>query len=54
MSTGFSISGEVEEFYFEDDGGRPEEYKYTPAGEGRIRIYYMESGVKTYYSRDGG
>ena len=54
ISTGFSISGEVEEFYFEDDGGRGYGYEDTPAGEGRIRIYYMESGVKTYYSRDGG
>jgi hypothetical protein len=47
-STGFSISGQVEEYFFSD---------MTEAGwstEGTLRIYYMKSGVKTVYSNNGG
>ena len=47
-STGFSISGQVEEYFLSD---------MTEAGwstEGKLRIYYMESGVKTIYSNDAG
>ena len=41
-STGFSISGEEEEFYFEDDGS------------GKLTIYYFLAGVKTFYSTEAG
>ena len=47
-STGFSIDGQVEEYFFSD---------LTEAGwstEGKLRIYYMESDVKTIYSNDAG
>ena len=47
-STGFSISGQVEEFFFSDltEGGWD--------AKGTLRIYYMNAGVKTIYSNDGG
>ena len=41
-STGFSISGEQEEFFFEDDGS------------GKLTIYYLLAGVKTFYSQTAG
>lgn len=41
-STGFSISGEEEEFYFEDDGS------------GKLTIFYLVAGVKTFYSTEVG
>jgi len=47
-STGFNISGQVEEYFFSD---------MTESGwttEGKLKIYYMESGVKTIYSNDAG
>jgi len=47
-STGFSISGQVEEYFFSElsEGGWDT--------KGTLRIYYMKSGVKTIYSNDGG
>ena len=47
-STGFSISGQVEEYFFSD---------MTESGwstEGNLRIYYFVSGVKTVYSNEAG
>ena len=41
-STGFSISGEEEEFFFDDNG------------RGVLRIYYLVDGVKTFYSLEVG
>jgi hypothetical protein len=47
-STGFSISGQVEEYFFSDltEGGWDT--------KGTLRIYFMNAGVKTIYSNDGG
>jgi hypothetical protein len=47
-STGFNISGQVEEYFFSD---------LTESGwdaKGTLRIYFMKSGVKTIYSNDAG
>ena len=47
-STGFNISGQVEEYFFSD---------LTESGYdagGALRIYYMSGGVKTIYSNEGG
>ena len=47
-STGFSISGQVEEYFFSD---------MTESGwttEGKLKIYYFVSGVKTVYSNEAG
>ena len=41
-STGFNISGEQEEFFFEDDGS------------GNLTIFYLVAGVKTLYSEAAG
>jgi hypothetical protein len=41
-STGFSISGETNEMFFDDDG------------DGNLRIYYLVVGVRTYYSATAG
>ena len=41
-STGFSISGEEEEFFLEDDGS------------GKLTIYYLLAGAKTFYSTEAG
>ena len=41
-STGFSISGEVEEYYFDD------------RSQGNLRIYYFSAGAKTIYSDEAG
>ena len=47
-STGFSIDGQVEEYIFSDltEGGWDT--------KGTLRIYFMNAGVKTIYSNDGG
>ena len=47
-STGFSISGQVEEYFFSElsEGGWDT--------KGTLRIYFMNAGVKTIYSNDGG
>ena len=47
-STGFSIAGRVEEYFFSDltEGGWD--------AKGTLRIYFMNAGVKTIYSNDGG
>ena len=47
-STGFNISGQVEEYFFSD---------LTESGwdaKGTLRIYYMNAGIKTIYSNDAG
>ena len=47
-STGFNISGEVEEYFFSD---------MTESGwstEGNLRIYYFVAGTKTIYSNEAG
>jgi hypothetical protein len=36
-STGFYVSGNINEMFFDDDG------------DGNLRIYYLVSGTKTYY-----
>jgi len=41
-STGFYISGNTNEMLFDEDGA------------GSLRIYYLVSGVRTYYSLDAG
>ena len=41
-STGFYISGNTNEMLFDEDGA------------GTLRIYYLVSGVRTYYSLDAG
>ena len=41
-STGFNISGEVEEYYFDD------------RSQGNLRIYYFVAGAKTIYSDEAG
>jgi len=41
-STGFNISGEVEEYYFDD------------RSQGNLRIYYFAAGAKTIYSDEAG
>jgi hypothetical protein len=41
-STGFYISGETNEMFFDDDG------------DGNLRIYYLVAGVRTYYSTAAG
>ena len=47
-STGFNISGQVEEYFFSElsEGGWDT--------KGTLRIYFMNAGVKTIYSNDGG
>jgi hypothetical protein len=47
-STGFNISGQVEEYFFSDltEGGWD--------AKGTLRIYFMKAGVKTIYSNDAG
>ena len=47
-STGFSISGEVEEYFFSD----MKEFGWNAPGY--LRIYYFVSGVKTIYSNEAG
>ena len=41
-STGFFVSGNTNEMFFDDDGA------------GNLRIYYLVSGVRTYYSSSAG
>ena len=41
-STGFKIDGNDNEMFFDDDGA------------GKLRIYYLVSGTRTYYSTDAG
>ena len=41
-STGFKVSGNDNEMFFDDDGA------------GILRIYYLVSGTRTYYSTDAG
>ena len=41
-STGFYISGNTNEMFFDDDGA------------GALRIYYLVSGVRTYYNETAG
>tara|TARA_R110000803_G_scaffold35287_1_gene76429 strand:- start:1092 stop:2660 length:1569 start_codon:yes stop_codon:yes gene_type:complete len=41
-STGFYIQGNTNEMFFDDDGA------------GNLRIYYLTSGARTYYSNEAG
>ena len=41
-STGFKVDGNDNEMFFDDDGA------------GKLRIYYLVSGTRTYYSADAG
>jgi hypothetical protein len=41
-STGFYISGNANEMFFDDDGA------------GNLRIYYLDIGVRTYYNVEAG
>jgi len=41
-STGFSISGENEEYFFDDDG------------KGNLRIFYFSGGAKLFYNSEAG
>ena len=41
-STGFKVDGNDNEMFFDDDGA------------GKLRIYYLVSGTRTYYSTDAG
>ena len=47
-STGFSISGEVEEYFFSD----MKEFGWNAPGY--LRIYYFAAGVKTIFSNEAG